>query len=288
MSDDDDLFVLALGDIHAYHRCGLTPRGSVGSTGAEIPLNRYQEYLADCWDDQLRRLPQKIGMLLLNGDLTEGQNLKEEARALSETDPPFQVRGAVQLLSPLVERVEPFRGVAPVFVMRGSRYHTGVGGLYEEWVAASLGAVPNRFGSHTHTHLRCYVRGVYFDVAHHQSYTIRYRSMPLEREYAFLLERFGRERRKVPDEVVIIRSHVHHGFLMWRERGVTVISLPSWKIQDDYARMSRYPNRVVPDNLGSVGLIIHPEAANGSRVEVIQDYLYDHPAWEDEENEIFR
>jgi hypothetical protein len=111
-----------------------------------------------------------------------------------------------------------------------------------------------------------------FDVAHHQSVTIRYRSMPLEREIGFFLERAGRMRQPVPERVFIVRSHTHGSYRNYTACGFTAVSTPAWKLQDDLAAMGRYPNHWMSAHIGGVGFRVQ-----GADVEVIP-YLYEHPA----------
>jgi hypothetical protein len=97
------------------------------------------------------------------------------------------------------------------------------------------------------------VDDVLFDVSHHQSVTIRYRSMPLEREIGFFLERCGRIRQEVPERVAIVRSHTHGSCRNYTKCGFTAISTLAWKLQDAFAAMGRYPNRWMSAHIGGAG-----------------------------------
>jgi hypothetical protein len=259
--------------MHVGSAYGLLPEGFVGSTGVELNLNLGQQYLWECWKHFIRDVPLKIDALVVNGDAIDGQNVKEKGRFLSETDPEFQARGAAILLQPLLQRVVPGEdGRQHIYVSRGSRYHTGDGASDEEFFAAMVKSLPGPDGRHTRPWTHLVVDDVLFDVAHHQSVTIRYRSMPLEREIGFFLERCGRMRQEVPERVVIVRSHTHGSYRNYTECGFTAVSTPSWKLQDAFAAMGRYPNRWMSAHIGGVGFRVQ-----GTDVEVIP-YLYDHPA----------
>ena len=215
----------------------------------------------------------KIDALIVNGDAIDGQNVKEQGRHLCEVDPEFQAEGAAILLQPLLQRVAPGEnGIRHIYVSRGGRYHTGDGASDEEFFAAMVKSLlgPDGRGTRPWTHL--VVDDVLFDVAHHQSTTIRYRSMPLEREIGFFLERCGRMRQEVPERVVIVRSHTHGSHRCYEECGFTAVSTPAWKLQDDYAAMGRCPNRWLSAHIGGVGFRVQ-----GTDVEVTL-YLYEHPA----------
>ena len=95
--------------------------------------------------------------------------------------------------------------------------------------------------------------------------------MPLEREIGFFLERCVRMRQEVPERVAIVRSHVHGSYRSYTECGFTAVSTPAWKLQDDFAAMSRYPNRWMSAHIGGVGFRVQ-----GTNVEVTP-YLYEHP-----------
>jgi hypothetical protein len=160
----------------------------------------------------------------------------------------------------------------PVLLACGSRYHSGSGAGDEEFFAAMVKSLPGPDGRHTRPWTHLVVEDTLFDFAHHQSVTIRYRSMPLEREIGFFLERCGRMRQEVPERVVIVRSHTHGSCRSYTECGFTTVSTPAWKLQDAFAAMGRYPNRWLSAHIGGVGFRVQ-----GTNVEVIP-YLYDHPA----------
>jgi len=263
-------FMLTVADYHVGSAWSAFPEGFRTSMGGILSLNSGQKYLLECHRDLMTRLPDEIDVLNLNGDLIDGNNKFEMARGLSEVDPLWQVRAAEELLSPLADRARHIRAT------KGSTYHVGKGGGYGEILAQHLGAKEDSRGHCASPWWRYWYKGVYFDIAHRQSTTIRYQSMPMERELDFALERFAKKRLPVPEHFVIIRSHAHWGWGVWREQGATVISTPAMKLQDDYAKGLISPNRIIPDNLGVVGIRVHDELVDGKKVDVIP-YLYDHP-----------
>jgi hypothetical protein len=131
-------------------------------------------------------------------------------------------------------------GIRHIYVSRGSRYHSGSGAGDEEFFAAMVHARRGPDGRHTRPWTHLVIEDTLFDVAHHQSVTIRYRSMPLERESGFFLERCGRMQQGVPERVVIVRSHTHGSYRNYTECGFTAVSTPAWKLQDAFAAMGRY------------------------------------------------
>lgn len=266
-------FVLNVSDLHVGSMFGLFPKGFKTSIGSILALNSGQKYLLKCWEDALSRIPEKIDVLNINGDMLDGDNKFEMARGLGEVDPLWQVRAAQVLLDPLVQKAKNIR------FARGSTYHVGKGGTFEELLAERIGAEPDRRGHYAPPWWRYRFpgeNGVYFDMAHRQSTTIRYRSMPLERELDFCLDRFARKRLAPPQHIVIIRSHTHAGYRVWHEEGAWAISTPCMKLQDDFAKTRISPNRIIPDNLGLVGMWVHDEPEGGEKV-TIKPYIYPHP-----------
>lgn len=298
-------FLLDLGDLHSFHKTGLTPRGFQLSTGNTLYLNKYQLYLHECWTHFLKRpdLPKSFDVLSLSGDLAEGQNYKEEGRDIVEPDPDWQARGVMQLLGPLAQRTRWMRkpngwieqedgtgyedlGERYIYAQSGSRYHAGRGASIEETACQMLRARRGRNGHYVQPWRDSLVlNGVLFDIAHNQSVVSRYRTMPLEREVGYWLERMGRlvlqgRAADIPRKLVLIRHHAHYGFRVIEEENIIAVAVPSWKLMDAFVRRGRMPNRQVPENLGSVGFWIRGTKEHPV-VEVVP-YLYEHPQneWE--------
>ncbi len=243
------------------------PPDFVLSTGAKCNQNKGQEYLWKCWQHALLQLPKRIDYLILNGDLCEGNAIKDEGRGLSEIDPGFQVRAAVQLLKPLAKRCKQ------IWATRGSQYHVGKGGGREEAIADALGAQSFN-GWKATPWLRLEIGGLLFDISHRQSVTIAYRSMPMEREIRFALEAAARRGERAPD--VIVRSHAHYGYACFEDGQHYAISTPSFKLMDAYILGSISPNRAMPWSLGMVLLQILNKERQGHRLRT-WPLLYDHP-----------
>ncbi len=259
--------ILILSDLHCGSAYGVMPPDFVLSTGAKCNQNKGQEYLWKCWTHALGQLPARVDALILNGDLCEGNAIKDEGRGLSEIDPGFQVRAAVQLLKPLAKRCKQ------VWATRGSQYHIGIGGGYEEAVAEGLGAQSFN-GWKATPWLRIELGGLLFDIGHRQSVTIAYRSMPMEREIRFSLESAARRNERAPD--VIVRSHAHYGYAMWEDGQRYAISTPPFKLMDAYILGSISPNRAMPWSLGMVLLRINDKEEQGHKLRT-WPLLYDHP-----------
>jgi len=228
------------------------------------------------------QLPDVIDGLWLMGDMCEGQNLFEFSTDLSETHPDFQIDAVKHVLAPIRAKVRTKKKRKNIRAVSGSKYHTGRLARMESNIVKQMKGIPR--GVEYAPPWRRIERGlVLFDLAHHQSFTFRYSSMPLEREMAFMAEYAGKAQQRLPDTVIIIRGHTHKGFRVWTERGQYIewmsISAPSFKIQDLFAQGSKIPNRMLPDNVGAFGIWIYPEKVNGSLISIVP-YLYDHPQLE--------
>ena len=265
-------FVLVLSDMHVFHALALAPRDFTASTGVTLRLNKIQEYITDCYYDMIDRLPDVVDMLVINGEPTEGQNIAEQARELSEVDPLFQLRGAIKLIEPIRARI-PEDG--KVIITSGSRYHSGSGSWIEESLGEKLGSVKNDLGHHVWAKFDGEVFGVWWDIAHHQSYVTVNQNMPITREVRHFLESRARKRLDVPDTVVIVRSHTHCGLRAIEEDGIVAVSTPSWKAQDRFARSGRMPNKQ-PISIGAVGFRIYDKPVDGSIVHLVR-YLFPSP-----------
>ena len=263
-------FVLIISDYHIGSSWAPFPERFRTSYGNILALNSGQKYLNQCHETMMASIPEEIDVLVINGDIMDGDNKFEMCRGLSEVDPLWQVKAADQFLRPLVDRAKHVR------MTTGSTYHVGKGKVYSELLAERFGAKEDKRGHHASVWWRFKYKDVYFDVAHRQSTTIRYQSMPMEREVDFALERFAKKRKSFPEYMAIIRSHTHWGYGLWQERGIWSISTPSMKLQDDYAKGCISPNRIIPDNLGVVGIRVYDEPIDGRKMDVIP-YLYNHP-----------
>lgn len=273
---DESLFLLWLADWHSFHACGVTPPGFENSAGNKLNLNTGQRYLWECNQHLQTQLPQMLDGLFLVGDMIEGQNPAEGARELSDTDETFQVRGTVETLEPFVKKTRRGKdGRRNLWMVKGSRYHSGEAGN-EALLGQAISA--RKQGRHYAPPWRFVQVGrVLFDIAHHQSFTIRNASMPLEREVGFYLERVGRARQPVPEVLVIVRAHVHKGFRFWQEDdSIFCLGLPCMKLQDTFAASSRTPNRLMPSKIGAVGVRVFSEPVDGVLLRPVP-LLYEHP-----------
>lgn len=249
----DPVWTLWIADLHVGSAFSLLPEGFVGSVGVELGLNTGQEHLLRNYnllvETVKRRTGGRIDVLGIVGDTIEGVNYKQEGAFISENDPHYQGRAALQLLKPL-------RNLAnTVYMWQGSRYHVGKNSETEKWMAQELDAVPDPMGRPIWDWHPCLdVEGIIFDVAHHRSVTIVNRTMALEREIRFAYQ--VSDMKAMPH--IILRAHDHVG--CWIEvDGQCAVGLMPLKLQDHHARMGKWPNRWLTHWLGAWLIEIRPE-----------------------------
>jgi len=264
-------------DTHVGSAYGVFPQGFRKSTGEIVRLNKGQRYLGKCWQHVLGVLPPTFDILVLNGDLTDGQNPRQMARDLTEADPEWQGRAAYELLAPLAERA----GV--VYATMGTTYHTGEAGTFEEQLAERLGAVPDEWGHCARDWLGLSVEGIKQDIAHAQSSMLRYKSTAAEREIQF--EALAAVMKEGGTSHIIIRSHVHTYFNLFIE-GTLYVSTFSFQLDSRYARLLKVKNRYLQRHIGVTVLELYPERVGKElHVAEIKPIYFKHPKWRREKYE---
>lgn len=256
---------LVTGDIHTGGAFALWPEYFPTSNGNYVRLNRGQAYLQKVFDDILRRVPDGLDGMILMGDIIEGDNYKGRGAGLTEAVPEHQAEAANFLLQPLFDKLKPD---ALCRTLAGSRYH--VNGEYERMIGNG------RFTMHDWL-LQPLVFGdtvVLMDAAHHQSYCQVNKSMPLERETRIAYEKMAKDRREVPDHLLIMRAHTHHGWKCWTEDGrSTAMTIPCMKLQDGFAAGGKMPNNTRPDTIGMV--LVH--VSDSMPYVQVEPLVYPHP-----------
>jgi hypothetical protein len=245
----------------------LWPPGVSTSGGGKYQLNKIQEYIWENWLRIAEGIPE-LDILIWNGDLIDGKQPKEGVRFIVETDVMHQARAFLEAAAAFQKRV---RGTT--YVTRGSRYHD-VEDSATEMIAYSLGATPDEFDRCSHDWLLFEVQSLRFDVAHAQSVTLRYSTMPLEREGQF-------SDMSGVNSDVIIRSHSHQLLMTYTEGANRAplrlgISTPAWQSRTSYASRRSTPNRAIRRNLGMIVIEVEPD----NDIPIVRPYLFPHPPLE--------
>lgn len=259
---------VVISDMHVGSAYAVFPPRFQLSTGALASLNTGQQYLLQCWRDFEQRIPDRFEVLILNGDILNGQNKKEAAADLTEVDPAWQQRAALELLGPVAARAEK------VWLTQGSTYHSGEVARWEEQLGYQLCAQADPMGHYAWDWLLLDIEGVRLDVAHHQSVVMRYVTMPLEREQQF--DRIIAE-WKGGSAHLIVRSHAHRYVEAHVELQQSVATA-SWQLQSRYVRRGRLPNRMFSQYLGGLWVELHPEnVGQPEYCATLHPVLYRHP-----------
>lgn len=249
-----------IADIHVGSAFGPIPLKFVSSNGNLIQPNIGQKYLLRNWLRIADEIP-NLDVLILNGDIIDGQQPKAQGRYICEPDPQFQARAALELLQPYLAKSQI------IYCTEGTEYHEGESATWAEWLAREIKAEAYQHGHYAWDWLLLEIGGLQFDIAHRQSFFLRYRATALEREMQFsaMLE-------STAD--VIVRSHTHQYAVLQMpcDGGIQFgISTPGWQLQSHYARTSYSPNRLYPLRLGIIAIIIENDRVR------VDDYTFAHP-----------
>lgn len=256
----DSIWTLWIGDLHVGSAFSMLPEKFTGSMGSVLNLNKGQRYMLHNYQlliEQVKAVTRgQLDVLGIVGDTIDGVNKKQEGSFICEIDPYYQGQAALQLLEPLSDLANC------VYMWQGSGYHVGKNAETEKWVAKQLGAIPDPRGRPIWDwHPGLDVEGVIFDVSHHRSVTIINRSMALEREIRFAYQ--VSDMKNMPH--IILRAHDHVG--CWIEvDGRCAVGMMPLKVQDHYARMSRWPNRWLTHWLGAWLIEIRPDLVGTAAV----------------------
>jgi len=199
--------VLVISDMHCGNYVGLTPTG----------FNSFQEdrkaYQIKCWEIYLKQLKKikPIDILIVNGDCTDGKQVRRGSADLITADIDIQV----DMASICIEKV----GAKKIFMTYGTPYHTGADMDYENAVAANVGAQIFDHGFFD-------INGHIFDCKHKiGGSTIPHgRFTPTAKEHLWNV--FWKDQGESPLSDIIIRSHVHY-FTYCGEKSWLAITTPA-------------------------------------------------------------
>lgn len=256
--------IALLADLHIGSAFAMWPPGMPLSSGGHYKLNKGQQYLLENWRRLIEELP-RFDMLIIAGDGTDGKQPAVQGRFIIEPEPLMQARALLELLQPLLKKQR--RG-GQIFILQSSRYHDEDGAAMD-FLGQAIGAEKDAGGHYSHPWLLLEWNKIIFDIAHSQSFTIRYRGMPLEREGQFS-DMAGLQAD------AIIRAHTHACQWQYIEGANRLplrleLSLPALQLQSAFAASSKTPNRLISRNLGMVLL-----EASSDWIDV-RPYLFPHP-----------
>jgi predicted MPP superfamily phosphohydrolase len=195
------LRVVVLADTHCGHFTGLTPK-----KWRAYPEDKYyydlQNVMWDFFVAEIKKL-QSIDVLLLNGDLIDGQGRKSGGTELITTDRNKQI----MMVSEIVKIINPKKEVR---IVAGTGYHTGD---EEDWEKELIGAIKGEIDAKVikfNDRDFVTINGLVFDCKH----KVGSSSIPHGRYTAIAKERLWNNLHSIrgtqPKADVLIRSHVHY------------------------------------------------------------------------------
>lgn len=246
--------IVFVGDLHCGSHGGLWPVRRL----PEYPNHSGVRYLMDCWQHALRRLPKKIPLLVLTGDLCDGPQWRSKHTGVFSARMGDQVDAAIEVLEPLCRRANT------IIRVDGTPYHEEYHGavekldvalgvdLLQQVVDLSLGDL-----------------GI-LNVAHHpMGGATLYSGTKLDRERIWAT--LAKHEKKVPDARWIVRAHLHHYSRIELPQH-EVVQLPCWKLPGPWDKKSNYW-KWQPD-LGLTVMERDDRTLHGYR---FRPYLYDPP-----------
>lgn len=249
---------LVVSDLHLGSIYGLLPPDYTKFDGTIQHQNTGQEWLWECWLDFCDRAARfKPDFIIVNGDVVDGPQKKNEGAELCLASPDDQVAAAVDTLRRLTNAAPN----AKLYFTQGTPYHTGHWGSSEEAVARLVGA--DRYlsvgtGDYCREVLWLAIEGVVIEAAHHISgATGFYRLTSLDREAQWSALSAKDATKGVPKVDLLIRSHVHN-FAYGEHASKQIVTTPCWQLQTRYARKHSV-HRLHPD-IGGILLEVDGEA----------------------------
>ncbi len=254
-----------MADHHVGSAFGMWPQEARLSTGGHYRPHQGQRYLRRQWERIVEELPMLDAVAFL-GDETEGKQPKEQGRFIVEAEPDKQVDALLRLVEPFLAK--RLKKGGKTFVLKSSHYHDDDGAAMRK-LAEAVKAEPDEYGQLAPPWMLADIGGFIFDLAHSQSFTIRYESMPMEREGQFSDMADNRAD-------VIVRAHTHRVHWHYMEGANRLpmrleVTLPPWQMQTPFAKGSRTPNRLLSRNLGMIVLDV------GRDWVAVEPYLFAHP-----------
>jgi len=182
--------IVALGDLHAGHRAGLTP-----PAWQTHKWRKLQRELWGAYEEIVERIGPPIDLLIANGDLIDGRGERSGGTELITSDLNAQVEMAVEALKVWEAK--------KIVISYGTSYHVGRLVDFEQQIAWLLGA-------EIHSHPFIKVEDVVFDVKHKvgRSSIPHGRGTPLARERLWNV--LWAEREAQPKADILLRSHTHY------------------------------------------------------------------------------
>lgn len=228
-------------DLHGGCNYGLCPPGFKNDEGNEIRLNKGQKVL---WDHYMYVRKQfgeeEIDSLVVDGDITQGQNIAERGVKCFTTDMDEQIKLSIFNLHPMLS----IPTVKKAIFIQGSQYHVGMRGLQvERQVYRAINrdpAYPKAEWAGLFGNIKFVGTPHRMHIIHGKGITRLYRSQYLDKRNLYLNAAAGVG--KLPYFSIQVRAHDHY-FEYIEINGQHLIQIPCfcllipWQgIVENYAR----------------------------------------------------
>ena len=235
--------LVVVADTHINSTVGLIRPLITLDDGGEYRASKGQKWLASCFSDFIDHIPEGDMILILNGDIGEGDINRRSKQMISRNKSTI-TRMMFDTLEPLLNRADK------IFVVRGTAAHVGQSASIEEEFASDIGAerCPET-KAYSFWQLTLNIDGVRFDVAHHANMG----RLPWTAANALnaLATRTALLYRNPPD--VVIRSHNHRFAETGESYPTRVVYTPAWQLGTEY--MSRLGG-FEPADIGGIYFVV--------------------------------
>jgi len=253
--------VLCLADIHVGSKLAVLHPDTQGYA----LHNEAQEYLWECWKHMLDNIPKTIDALVLMDECMDGPSRPNNKYGTLITTPFGQRQAAKKLLEPVIWRTtesgKKVKRCKQVWSLIGSAWHIGEWGEHTLMLAEELGSEKWKSEKRAGHNLLLRYGNIVLDFAHHSSYTMVNRSMPLEREirYRAIDNPLPKDMQLEAEIKLIVRAHTHT-FGQWEDRHMKALSCPGWMFPFyQYGVAKKSMARIQPD-IGWALMRIKPDA----------------------------
>ena len=225
-------YIVVVSDCHIGSTVGLWPEIAYSwEDGGEYAPNDLQKWLYRCWLNMLaevKDLPTKP-TLILNGDLVQGQNLRDGQLCTQVVEQQQEV--AIDLLDPLCKDCND------IYVIRGTPFHDGKTGQHSRMIAKDFGAITNpETGQQTWWQLFLDLGGHTIEFSHHipGSSIPQYQATALLRDTMNMIGELNRYYGDTIGLKTVIRSHRHKFVKVGIAPGIQGAICPCWQYKTEY------------------------------------------------------
>ena len=252
-----------LSDMHVGSTVAIWPKEYGTPEGTIIKASKGQLMLLDYWKEVAKTFKEyEVDTILLNGDLIEGLNRKENGKGLMASNLNFQAEACVELLDDMIPSKK-----TKVWVFSGSTYHESYDCEFHESIADLLKQrYPRTEYMGAMKNIKLHGTGVTMNIQHGYGGGSMYRATKMDREAMFI--NLAESNNKLDGKIdVIIRGHLHYFACLQMVK--TSIQLPCWKAFE--ASKIFLPNygRMQPD-IGGVVMLVDKQ--NSVMVKQITDF----------------